>query len=210
MDKQPEPRLTAMQQEANRRAAAAGDEAPQQRIVHTYPDGSQVVGCPPFPEKSPLEREAEQKRAHAAAHGHAPSAVAMQIPPGVETSGAPAPSPLGLTTESEFVGKVENQLASDIASGKSPDTPNPTSSSDKPELAGIARVPDAADVVLQADPTPEDLGKIAAQINPGDTLPRDPTPAEVEAAVTQVARETKGPVVTDDAEAAKPTTAKKK
>lgn len=27
--------------------------------VHTYPDGSQVVGCPPFPKKSPIERAAE-------------------------------------------------------------------------------------------------------------------------------------------------------
>lgn len=28
------------------------------RETHTYPDGSQVVGVPPFPEQSPLERAA--------------------------------------------------------------------------------------------------------------------------------------------------------
>lgn len=196
------PRLTPMQEEANRRADAAREDSPQERVVYTYPDGSQVVGAPPFPEKSPIEREAENRRLHAEAHGHVVRAApGMVIPPGMKTEGAPAPSPLRNTTESEFIGKVEQQLASDIASGKSPDTPNPTTSSDKPNLAGIGRVPDPGDVVLQADPTPEELARIAASINVGDTVPRQPTEAEVESAVTQVARETKGMVLSDDANA---------
>ena len=28
--------------------------------THTYPDGSSVVGCPPWPEKSPKQRAAEE------------------------------------------------------------------------------------------------------------------------------------------------------
>ncbi|OUM01763.1 hypothetical protein [Variovorax sp. JS1663] len=34
---------------------AADDSQPSQ--IHTYPDGSAVNGCPPWPEKSPLQRQ---------------------------------------------------------------------------------------------------------------------------------------------------------
>lgn len=32
-------------------------------VKHTYPDGSEVFGCPPFPDKSPLEQQAAALRA---------------------------------------------------------------------------------------------------------------------------------------------------
>lgn len=40
--------------------AAAVLEAAQGSQTHTYPDGSFVVGCPPWPEKSPKQRAAEE------------------------------------------------------------------------------------------------------------------------------------------------------
>lgn len=39
--------------------ASAVAEASLGSQTHTYPDGSSVVGCPPWPEKSPKQRAAE-------------------------------------------------------------------------------------------------------------------------------------------------------
>lgn len=189
----------AEEQERRRLAVQPGEDVPPVSEVHTYPDGSQVVGVPPFPDKSPLERDAELRRQHAAAHGIGPAAVGMQIPHGMKTSGAPAPSPVPNITESGFKAKVQEQLESDLTSGKSPDTPNPTTSSDKPALAGTARVEGAtAKEVLSGEPSTADLQKIAAQIKPTGEAVKDATKEEIEAAVTQAAREIKGPVVADD------------
>ena len=51
-------------------AASSPDGAPAAEAVpasetHTYEDGSQVVGCPPWPEKSPKQRAAELAEAEA-------------------------------------------------------------------------------------------------------------------------------------------------
>ena len=178
---------------AERRRQLGGNalEAAPQSEYHTWPDGSSAVGVPPFPDESPKQRAARLADEHAIAHG------AHLIPHGMKRSGEAPAIGAAAMTETGFEEKVGQQLASDIASGKSPDTINPTTASDKPELAGIAAAPIGEDVVLPADPTPEELAKVAASIKPGSDLARDPTPEEVEAAVTQVARETKGPVVVD-------------
>ena len=42
-------------------AALANDEQPGKTEVHTYDDGTQVVGVPPFPAKSPKEIAAQMK-----------------------------------------------------------------------------------------------------------------------------------------------------
>lgn len=47
--------------EAEMAAARGGN------VTHTYPDGSSVVGCPPFPAESPLERHKRQLREQAEA-----------------------------------------------------------------------------------------------------------------------------------------------
>lgn len=153
--------------------------------VHTYPDGSQRVGTPPFPEKSPLEDAADGVERV----GVRP----MNVPPGMAQSGERAPDPATGTTAEQFVGKVQQQLESDDASGKDPHTINPTTSSDKPQLAGTSVI--SADMLEKSaqiadNPTAEDLEAIAKQIKPEG----DFSPEQVEAAVTQVARETKGPI----------------
>lgn len=194
----------AMEEERERRRLAVqpGEEMPPVSEVHTYKDGSQVVGVPPFPDKSPLERDAEQKRTHAAAHGGAgPGAVGMAIPHGMKTSGEAAPTPVPTVTAEGFKKAVEQQLTSDVTSGKDPHTPNPTTSSDKPQLAGTAGIPGAGTnpkQVLSADPSAEELQKIAGQIKPTGEAVKGATKEEIEAAATQVAREIKGPVVADD------------
>jgi hypothetical protein len=151
--------------------------------VHTYSDGSQVVGSPPFPDKSPKELEVIEKARIAA----------MTIPPGMKTSGEPAPSPGAGITEEEFKAKTEQQLRSDIEQGKDPHTINPTTSSDKPELAGTDGTVELGK--QPEDITAEDLSRIASGIKPtGENV----TEEQVEAAAAQVARETKGPLLTGD------------
>lgn len=48
--------------EARSELPAAAAEAVPASVLHTYPDGSQVVGVPPFPEMSPLEAKAKELR----------------------------------------------------------------------------------------------------------------------------------------------------
>lgn len=202
-----EQQKTPMQLEADRRAAAArGDRdaieagetgAQQPTVVHTYPDGSQRVGVPPFPEKSPLEEETAEKRQ--VANG-------MVIPPGMKVEGeAVVASGVGITAE-EFQAKAEQQLQSDITSGKSPSTINPTTASTKPLLAGTdGHVLDAVDAGatgtsavgdLGNNEAPVDLNAIAAQIEPQGDF--EATDEQKEAAVAQVAREVGVPVVDGD------------
>lgn len=174
------------------RARNVADEAPGRTEVHTYADGSQRVGCAPFPEKSPLEESTQEKRQ---------MANGMVIPPGMATSGErpPLPDAGGLSLE-EFTDKAQQQLDSDLAAGKSPNVVNPTASSDKPELAGtdghVAEAVDIGDNLGAAD-----LDAIAAQIQPtGEAV--DVTDEEKAAAVAQAARETGGPILKDDKAAA--------
>lgn len=153
------------------------NEVPE-REIHTYPDGSQRVGAAPFPAKSPLEE----------AGGTGESAIkpGMHIPQGVKTSGATAPAEGTNVTTAEFRARVEQQVAADVLSGKSPDTPNPTTASDKPELAGVAAVVDGKD-----PGNPDDLKALTAGVKPSVKATKE----QVEAAATQVARETAGLVV---------------
>lgn len=177
-----------------KRAYEAVEPAPRSEL-HTYPDGSQRVGTPPFPELSPIQ-EAEAKLERVGA----PPAAPMQPPPGMPTSGAAVPaSPVGITTE-QLAAKAQEQLDSDVMSGKSPNTPNPTTDSNKPELAGTAGD------LPPAEPTPEELEAIAASIQPSA---EGATAEQAEAAVTQVLRETKGPIVDEPAEEKKPAAKKK-
>jgi len=150
------------------------DEVPTSEL-HTYADGSQRFGVPPFPAKSPLEEEAESKA------GTSPTPAA--VPQGMKTSGEVAPAATGQITKDQFRAKVEQQVESDVLSGKSPDTPNPTTSSDKPELAGVAQVMEGLD---PADP--DDLKKLASGVKPDVKA----TQEQIDAAATQVAREVKG------------------
>jgi hypothetical protein len=48
------------------------DDEPQRSEVHVYDDGSSVVGVPPFPEKSPIERAAEALANEPALKGDVP------------------------------------------------------------------------------------------------------------------------------------------
>lgn len=147
------------------------------REVHTYADGSQRVGSAPFPKESPLEASGGD--------GTPAAKPGMRIPDGIKTSGAAAPAEGTNVTTKEFKARVEQQLAADIASGKNPNTPNPTTASDKPELAGVAAV------VNGKDPSnPADLKSLASgvKVKGGDKDMLD-------AAATQVARETGGLVV---------------
>lgn len=152
--------------------------------VKTYPDGSQRVGTPPFPTESPAEEAARLK------NEPAPGATPMYVPKGMKTDGEAAPvSPSGLTAEN-FRAKIEQQVESDVTAGKDPNTPNPTTSSDKPELAGS--VPVEGEGLDPADP--KDLEKLSKGVKPRV----DATDEEIKAAAVQVARETKGTIVVDD------------
>jgi hypothetical protein len=129
------------------------------------------------------------------------------IPHGMKQSGERPPvAPLG-TTESEFKAKAEQQLAADVASGHDPHTVNPTSASDKPELANTDGTAGLEDPEKAPDlPTPEELAKIAADIKPTGNFKA--TDEQKAAAVAQVARETLGPIYPDADEKTEP--AKKK
>jgi hypothetical protein len=103
---------------ARRQRAASAEHAPGGPVftadsprseVHIYPDGSERVGQPPWPEKSPLEEITEQKRAEAAP--------GMAIPQGMPTSGERPPAPQSGITEEEFKAKAEQQLNSDLQIG---------------------------------------------------------------------------------------------
>lgn len=182
------------------RAAELSEQDALRSQVHTYPDGSQRVGVPPFPEKSPEEEKADEKRG-----GPRP----MTIPNGMKTSGEPAPSTgVGVTVE-ELKAQAEAQLNSDVISGKDPHTVNPTTASDKPVLAGTDGSPVADGGAFVDNAGQPDLEAIAAAIEPtGENV--DATDEEKAAAVTQVMRENKGPILDDKAETkAKGTTAKK-
>jgi hypothetical protein len=172
----------------NRRARAQeeADSVPKSE-VHTYADGSQRVGVPPFPEKSPIEEDAEEKR----------KATPMNVPAGMKQSGEPAPAAPGGVDLDALEARATEQLTSDVLSGKDPHTPNPTTASDKPQLAGETGVVTADQlesgaVTAAAEPTAEELATIAAQIEPKGEL--DATDEQKAAAVAQVARETKGVV----------------
>ena len=146
--------------------------------VHTYPDGTQVVGMPPFPAKSPKEEATEA----------AAPIPRMHVPQGVKQTGE-ADAVDTSTTREQFEAKVAQQLKADVMSGKDPETPNPTTDSAKPALANVV----TADQVENAyiEPTAEDLEKLAHSIKAEGV---DATEEEKEAAVLQVARETKGPI----------------
>lgn len=146
--------------------------------VHTYPDGTQVVGVAPFPAKSPKEGAPVEVNA----------AARMYVPPGVKTSGQ-ADAVVADNSPEAFRAKVDQQLKSDIASGKSPDTPNPTTSSDKPQLANMVTANSLESI--NPEPTAEDLERMAKSIKADGA-----TDDEVEAAVIQVARETPGAIPT--------------
>ena len=167
------------------KAAEGNEEAPGRTEVHTYADGTQVVGVPPFPAKSPKEQEAEEKR------GIAP----MFVPPGMKQSGESVSdlNVAGITQEqAEWAAK--QQLTADVLSGKDPHTPNPTTSSDKPMLAGTGNVITAGDVESTVfEPTADDLARMAAAIEPSGDV--EATDEQKEGAAVQVVRETKGAVV---------------
>ena len=155
--------------------------------VHTYADGSQRVGVPPFPKESPLEEVAEEKR----------RATPMTVPQGMKQSGeVPATVAPGADLDA-LRERAEEQLTSDVLSGKDPHTPNPTTASDKPELAGETGVM-TADMLegnapaASAEPTAEELATIASQIEPKGDI--EATDEQKAAAVAQVARETKGAI----------------
>ncbi|PZQ77949.1 MAG: hypothetical protein DI563_01970 [Variovorax paradoxus] len=160
------------------------DEATVQgSVVHTYPDGSQRVGAPPFPKLSPIEE------AQGLTEETAPRP--MHIPQGRATSGEPAPVDGHGLTADQLERKIEEQLKSDVASGKDPSTPNPTTDSAKPELAGSVP-PEAVEQGVSTDVTVEELADIAKGIKVEGA-----TEEQKDAAVVQVAREVKGPVVAD-------------
>lgn len=168
--------------EKARRARINGDDEPvPQTEVHTYPDGSQVVGVPPFPEKSPKERALTEKE----------DVRPMHIPKGVKTSGEAAASESGSLTAEQFREKVEQQVEADVTSGKDPATPNPTTSSDKPALANTVT---ADQVEKSFNPeNPQDLDRLTKGVKPDV----DATDEQIAAAALQVARETKG-LVSDE------------
>lgn len=164
------------------------DKAEVINEIHTYPDGTQVVGTPPFPAQSPRERST----APAAEDRPRP----MHVPHGRPTSGEAAPMVTDNSAE-VFKAKVVQQLESDVQSGKDPHTPNPTTSSDKPELANVAHPDELEDATIQPL-TEADIAKAAKGVNVEGA-----TEDQKEAAVLQVARETKGAIPAK-------TTAKKK
>lgn len=176
-------------------AALANDEQPGRTEVHTYADGTQVVGVPPFPAKSPKEIAADEARA--------PSV--MAVPHGMKQSGV-ATSDLavnGLTPE-QAKWAAEQQLTSDVLSGKDPHTPNPTTASDKPILAGTGNVITAGDVegaVVAVPSDPEAIKKVADAIKPKGEA--EATPEQKEGAAVQVVREAAGAVVVDTKKSAK-------
>lgn len=185
---------------ANRKAAADEEAASVSKSeVHTYPDGSQRVGVPPFPDQSPLEDVAEEKR----------RATPMNVPQGMKQSGeVPAAAAPGADLDA-LEARAREQLTADVLSGKDPLTPNPTTASDKPELAGETGVvtadqlEDGTAAAAAAEPTAEELATIASQIEPKGDI--EATDEQKTAAVTQVARETKGAVA-----APAPATSKKR
>jgi hypothetical protein len=176
---------------AENRKEAADKEAKNtpRAEVHTYPDGSQRVGVPPFPKESPLEETAEDKR----------RVTPMTVPQGMKQSGdVPAAAALGTDLDA-LRERAEEQLTSDVISGKDAHTPNPTTSSDKPQLAGESGVVTADQLesganLASAEPTAEELATIANQIEPKGNIKA--TDEEKTAAVAQVARETKGVIGT--------------
>jgi hypothetical protein len=167
-------------------AALAQDEQPGRTEVHTYADGTQVVGVPPFPAKSPRELEAEERRSHSP----------MAVPPGMKQSGESV-SDLAVNgiTEDEAKFAAQQQLTSDVLSGKDPHTPNPTTSSDKPVLAGTGNVITAGDVAaptLSANPTAEEIADIADSIEPNGAKNIEATDEQKEGAAVQIVREAGG------------------
>lgn len=137
---------------------------PTRNETHTYPDGSQRIGTAPFPKESPLEVQAAAK----------------------------AEEDSRITGEA-LVARAEQQLTSDVMSGKDPETPNPTTDSAKPALANVITA-DQLETAMTAEPTADDIARIAKQIEPEGNI--DATAEQKEAAVVQVLRETKGlPVV---------------
>ena len=154
--------------------------------VHTYADGTQVVGVPPFPAKSPKE-VAESKLERVGA----PPAPPMVVPYGMATSGEAAPAAANGTTVEDLKARAQNQLESDVQSGKAANIPNPTTASDKPQLAGVGNL-DAANAV---DLTPEEIEALARQIQPSAEGASD---EQAKDAATQVIRETGGPIVDGD------------
>lgn len=166
--------------------------------VHTYADGSQRVGVPPFPKESPLEEQAEEKR----------RATPMTVPQGMKQSGeVPAAAAPGADLDA-LKERAEEQLTSDVLSGKDPHTPNPTTASDKPQLAGetgvvTADMLEGDALAAPAEPTAEELATIASQIEPKGDI--EATDEQKTAAVAQVARETKGVIA-----APAPSTSKKR
>lgn len=156
-------------------------------VLYTYADGSQRLGRPPFPPKSPKEEEAEARR-----NGNITPQMPQQgqtvagVDPGSVSTAQP-----GMTPE-QAAFAAQQQLTSDVLSGKSPYTPNPTTSHDKPNLAGADNVLQGGEAELQAnaEPTQADLDRIASQIEPAGNI--EATPQEKEAAAVQVLRESKG------------------
>lgn len=169
-------------------AAQTGDQ-PGRTEVHTYADGTQVVGVPPFPAKSPRELEADEKRSHSP----------MNVPMGMKQSGVVMSdlNVIGLTPE-EAKFAAQQQITSDVLSGKDPHTPNPTTASDKPVLAGTGNVITAGDLEsasIPVNPTAEDLAKIAASIEPNGAKNLPATDEQKEGAAVQIVRESAGAVV---------------
>lgn len=160
------------------------DEKVDGPTVFTYPDGSQRVGTAPFPKESPLEESAK------AANEPAPGATPMYVPKGYKTEGEAAPAESTALTADQFKAKVEQQVESDVAAGKDPNTPNSTTSSDKPELVGTVPVEDGVEGLDPSDP--KDLDKLAKGVKPDVKA----TDEQIRAAAVQVARETKGVITT--------------
>lgn len=167
-------------------------------VVWRYADGSERVGTPPFPDLSPIEeRESKLERVGA-------PAMVQTTYNGMEVQGPGANLPTsrpGVSIE-EMAERAQNQLNADLVSGKPVNIPNPTTASDKPELAGIGNL-DAAEGTN--DPTPEELAAIAAKIVPSA---EGATEQQAKDAAQQVVRETGGPIQTEDS--AKGSTAKPK
>lgn len=169
-------------------AQDSGDQ-PVRTEVHTYSDGTQVVGVPPFPAKSPRELEADEKRSHSP----------MAVPMGMKQSGVVMSdlNVIGLTPdEAKFA--AQQQITSDVLSGKDPHTPNPTTSSDKPVLAGTGNVISAGDVEsvsLSTNPTAEELADLADAIEPNGAKNLPATDEQKEGAAVQIVRESAGAVV---------------
>ncbi|WP_156480906.1 hypothetical protein [Variovorax sp. PAMC 28711] len=172
------------------RAGEDAQETPAKSEVHTYADGTQVVGAPPFPAKSPRELQADEAR------GMSP----MAVPMGMKQSGENVSDIVAASsarTPEQVKFDAEQQLTADVLSGKDPHTPNPTTSSDKPILAGTGNVITAGDVEtpMNPEPTAEDLARIAKAIEPNGDI--EATDEQKEGAAVQIVRETKGAVVVD-------------